>query len=75
MAIENYIKFEIIYENPKTNVYSVKNRKSESLLGFIKWYGAWRQYCFFPVNSTVYSSGCMKDINDFIEKITEERKG
>ena len=71
---ESYIKFELIDKNPKTNVYSVKNKNSDDLLGFIKWYSAWRQYCFFPVNSTVYSRGCMKDINDFINKIMEERK-
>lgn len=71
---ESYIKIELIDKNPKTNVYSVKNKKSDNLLGFIKWYGAWRQYCFFPINSTIYSRDCMKDINDFINKIMEKRK-
>ena len=69
-----YVKIELIDKNPKTNVYSVKNKNSDDLLGFIKWYGAWRQYCFFTVNSIILSKGCMKDINDFISKIMEKRK-
>ena len=73
MATKCYIKFEMIHENPKTNVYSVKNKNSDDLIGFIKWYGAWRQYCFFSVNSIILSRGCMKDINDFIVKITKEK--
>lgn len=71
---KNDIKFETICRNPKTNIYSVKNKNPDELLGFIKWFYDWEQYCFFPINSTIFSKGCMKDINDFISKIMEERK-
>ena len=73
-ANNSYIKIKLARKNEKTNIYCVKTKKDDILLGFIKWYGAWRQYCFFPLNSTIFSSGCMKDINDFINKIMEERK-
>lgn len=43
-------------------------------LGFIKWYGAWRQYCFFPEGSTIFNKGCMLDVTDFIDQLMEERR-
>lgn len=70
---ESYIKFELIDKNTKTSIYSVKNKKSDDLLGFIKWYDVWKQYCFFPMNFTIFCRYDMKDINDFISKITEEK--
>ena len=71
---ESYIEFKLIEEKPKTNVYAVTNNKSGYILGIIKWFGSWRQYCFFPTEETVYSNGCMKDIIDFINKLMENRK-
>lgn len=77
MSIETYeyIIIEKIDEKPKTNVYRVNNKKSNDSLGVIKWFGNWRQYCFFPSFFTVYSKGCLNDIQDFIQKIMNERKG
>jgi len=61
-----YIHFQFIEKNPKTEVWYCRNKKSDALLGVVRWYGSWRQYCFFPVSGTVYSSGCLEDIADFI---------
>jgi len=58
-------------KNRKTSDYDVINRSGGYSLGKIKWYGAWRQYCFFPEHSTVWNSGCLKDILDFMEKLKQ----
>lgn len=72
-----YYKFiEIILteKKPKTNVYEVYNLKSGGSLGTIRWYGAWRQYCFYPDTNCIFSVGCLQDIINFINKVKSERR-
>ncbi|MCK4245312.1 MAG: hypothetical protein KAX20_06780 [Candidatus Omnitrophica bacterium] len=45
------------------------NNKSQGELGVVKWYPAWRQYCYFPTTQAVYSKGCLDDIGDFIRQL------
>lgn len=70
-----YISFNEV-DNPgkKTSVWCCLNKRSETVLGYIRWYSAWRQYCYFPALATLYSQGCLKDIIDFINQLMEERK-
>jgi hypothetical protein len=68
------MEFELVEEKPRTKVFAVMNKKNEFRLGIIKWYGAWRQYCFFPSEQTVFSVGCMTDINNFIAELMNEYK-
>jgi hypothetical protein len=63
-----YIHMEEIASTGKTKKYEVvNNRQSDIILGIIKWNGRWRQYCFFPYEGMVFSTGCMLDIVEFIE--------
>ncbi len=39
-----------------------------SSLGEVKWYGSWRQYCFFPESDTVWNATCLKDIQAFLDE-------
>lgn len=64
-----YIEFVELIATGKTRKYCCKNRSSGGILGEVKWYGAWRQYCYFPTAQAVYSTGCLKDICDFIEHL------
>lgn len=59
----------------KTSIWSCMSKRGRDLLGIVKWYGPWRQYCFFPTDPTVFSAGCMADIIDFIKKADDERRG
>jgi len=61
-------------KHEKTEEYTVVNRKSGTPLGWIKWYGAWRQYCFFPWFDSVFNIECLKFVSEYIEKLMEERK-
>ena len=54
---------------PRTDVYTVISRQSGFKLGEIKWYGAWRQYAFFPCGETIWNKTCLADIQKFLEEI------
>ena len=69
-----YICFRFMDRLIKTEVWACLNEHSGCQIGTIKWYGRWRQYCFFPFGNTVFSSGCLNDINDFIRQLMEARK-
>ena len=65
-TIYKFIHFEVLEEKPKTKVWGCFNNSTSSLLGHVKWYAPWRQYCYFPATIAMYSAGCLDDINDFI---------
>jgi hypothetical protein len=63
-----YMKFcKDDFHTGKTEIWYVYNIRSENRLGTIKWYGAWRQYCFYPESDCVFNKDCMNDIIKFIE--------
>jgi len=69
-----YIGFqEFILPSRKTPIYIVYNIQTDEDLGVIKWWGAWRQYCFFPNKNTLYSIGCLIEINKFLEELKDEK--
>ena len=57
----------------KTRIYDISSVRQEAHLGQIKWHGAWRQYCFFPNGYTIWSAGCLGDVNDFLARLKRER--
>ena len=72
--MSKYIGIHLVEKKPKTNVYAVYSKKDNSPLGFIKWYSAWRQYYFFPLNDTVWNNDCLNTINSYIRKLNFEHK-
>ena len=68
-----FLKFEYAGTTGKTDVYYVMSKSSGFVLGVIKWFGRWRQYCFFPAIRTVFNPGCMQDICEFIKWKMRER--
>lgn len=75
MTERQYIRFDLIEEKSKTNVYEVVNITHEYPLGVIKWYTPWRRYCFFTTEGElILSVGCMKQVSAFITVLMEDRK-
>ncbi len=71
-----YLCFEELAAKPKTKQFAVKNKSSDSILGYVKWYAPWRRYCFFIAYSdVVFDAGCLGEIQDFINKLMELRRG
>ncbi len=68
-----YLKFTEVQTAGKTQSWKVCNKRYGDELGIIRWYGAWRQYCYYPTVQAVYSAGCLEDIAAFIKKEMEKR--
>ena len=74
MMETKYLKFiHLNLLGHKTQLWQVRSKSSNELLAEIKWYGAWRQYCFFPLNA-LFNSTCLDDIKKFLDKLNEEHR-
>lgn len=68
-----YLQFDQQVKGGKTSVWACRNKRQGEVLGHVQWYGAWRQYCYFPSVQAVYSEGCLNDIADFIKQLMDAR--
>ena len=68
-----YIHFVKVDQKTKTSVWECRNNKSYATLGVVKWYPAWRAYCFFS-GPAIYNKGCLEHIISFIDDLNEERR-
>jgi hypothetical protein len=71
---ERYLEFRLAHEGEKTSTWDVVSVRHGDLLGIIRWWGAWRQYTFFPSNNTVFNPDCLREISAFIEDQMKARK-
>jgi hypothetical protein len=71
MIDSKYLEFQrcLLAKNRKTYVVHVRAKRSGDYIGEIRWFPRWRQYCFFPEPTTVFSAGCMRDIIDYMEDL------
>ena len=69
-----YLELRCVAATEKTETYEVLSKSQGSVLATIKWYGQWRQYCFFPNGNTVWDVNCLYDINMFIQRLMSERR-
>ena len=72
-----YLRFEEHPPEPgrKTKVVIVRGAHSNTVLGRIGWWGAWRQYTFLPEGGTVFNQSCLTTINAYMAALMEERRG
>ena len=70
---KKYIKFKLIEEKPKTNVYLVCKTDGNEL-GKIYWHCTWRQYVFEPYEDTIWSLGCLQHICEFLKGLKKDKK-
>lgn len=58
----------------KTPIYKLFSMSNQDIkLGEIKWFGAWRQYCFYPEGNTIFDRKCLTYINNFLEEINKKK--
>jgi hypothetical protein len=69
-----YLRFIEFQKKEKTRVIAVMNKHHQEIIGMIKWFGRWRQYCFFPSSETIWNINCLCDINSIITMLADERK-
>lgn len=58
----------------KTSIFVVVNSVNASILGWIKWWGAWRKYVFEPNIRVVFDSKCLNEIECFLDEATAKYK-
>ena len=69
-----YIVIEEVEKKPKTSVFNILNKKYGDLLGTVRWYGAWRGYVLDIQERTIWSTGCMNDVLDFVRGLMAARR-
>lgn len=74
MIESKYIEFDKVGDTGKTEIWNVLSKSNEFILGQIKWFTKWRQYCFFPSPHTVFNPDCMSDISRVIRELMNRRK-
>ena len=53
-------------EGRKTPILHICSKLSGNEIGEIKWYGAWRKFCFFPNKDTIWDDKCLTSLNEFL---------
>ena len=71
--VGKYLTAKVIKVLPKTVVMDVANRHHGDVLGQVRWYPNWRQYCY-KIDTIWYSASCLRDIADFLERTTYMHK-
>jgi hypothetical protein len=74
MSGSKYLEFYLGQQGQKTQIWHVYSKNHGSFLGYIKWFGRWRQYAFFPSPETVWNPECLRDICDFIRNLMDDRR-
>jgi len=67
--LSKYMIFELVSNAGKTEIWNVRARRTGDLLGQIKWFGRWHQYCFYPERDTVFNRGCLEEITFRVEQL------
>ena len=68
-----YLDFCIMPRDPKkkTDSWEVRNKEYNTLLGVVKWHGAWRKYSFFVNGDFIFEEDCLTDIARFLKMQTK----
>lgn len=74
----SFIKFEYDgdSETGKTGIWRVVpvDDAGAVVLGYVRWFGRWRRYSFFPHAGTVYESVCLRDLAAFCDQETNKHR-
>ena len=81
MIESKYLEFDKIGDTGLTEIWNVLSKSTTGVpnhmvdfaLGKIRWYGAWRQYCFWPSPNCVFNRECMTDIQNMIQELMDDR--
>jgi len=72
--VNPYLRVRKIGDTGKTAIYAVDSAQHGDRLGEIKWYGPWRQYCFYPKAGCVFNNDCLQDIARTCRQLTNEHR-
>jgi hypothetical protein len=58
----------------KTHIYEVGSESSGVKLGEIRWFGQWRQYCFYPEDQTIWNENCMYSVVQVLRSLNRNKR-
>ena len=64
--MSEYIEFVKVGDTGKTEIFEVRSVSNRSVLGVVKWHGAWRQYVLFTAPHVIFNIDCLNTITTFI---------
>lgn len=71
-------KYFCIYQtdvkNRKTPIYDIFSLDDINL-GQIRWYAAWRKFCFYPNGDTIWDDKCLRELYEVICIYNDRWKG
>ena len=65
---------EGVKQPKKTKIIAIINKHHKEIIGEIRWFSRWRQYCFYPYMNTIWNFNCLNDVNSVITELMTERK-
>lgn len=68
------LEFKLSGQKPRTLVWDVLARQGGDNLGYVAWFGRWRNYAFFPNANLVFDKNCLRDIAAFCEHHSAEHR-
>lgn len=74
---KEWLEFIEITNKGKTKVFLVKNKETKEMLGEIKWFVPFREYCyrfFSPNKEIVLAPSCMEQMAKFCRELMTKRK-
>ena len=71
--LTRYMEFRLV-KRDKTEVWQVLSTRRNTVLGWIKWHGAWFRYAFFPESNTIFDAECMSEIIKVLNILMNERR-
>lgn len=75
--MSKWIRFEELPKlkpSHKTDRWQVIANEGDDDLGEVYWNTGWRRYIFAPYSNCIFEQDCLRDIAEFIECQTKERK-
>jgi len=74
IPLGKYMYGKFLDQKGKTKVVGIFSWSSGDRLGTVKWYGPWRQYCFYPEPDTVFNDVCLAKIIGFLATLNAEHR-
>jgi len=71
--IGDYMLAKVVRVLPKTVVMNLSNKHHGDLLGQVRWFLNWRQYCF-KIGDEWFSESCLRDIANFLQRTNDMHK-
>ena len=74
--VEKYIRFEDgeWSDSGKTRIWRIYNFHHNQVVGWIRWYGGFRRYCFYTEEAAIYDNDCLRLVADKLDEVNARHR-